>query len=67
MMMDARLRHEMVNKPLKDYNILQNTYRGQLEWHHYVLRAVANFVQMKIENNEMHVFQVIVDGDYGSN
>ena len=43
--------------------MLQNTYRGQLEWHYYVFGAVANLLQMKIENNEMHVFQVIVDDD----
>ena len=27
--------------------------------------AVANLVQMKIENNEMHIIQVVVDDDYG--
>ena len=33
-------------------------YRGQLQWHHYVFGAVANLVQMKIENDEMHIFQM---------
>ena len=41
--------------------MLQNTCRGQLECHHYVFGAVANLVQMKIENDEMSVFQVNVD------
>ena len=31
MMTDARVRHETVSKLLKDYHMLQNTYRGQLE------------------------------------
>ena len=42
MMTDARSRHVVVNKLLKDYNMLQNTYRGQLEWYHYVFGTVAN-------------------------
>ena len=62
--MDARAQHEMVHKLLKDYNMLQNTYRGQLEWHCYVIGAVADLVQIRIENNEMHAFQVVVDDDY---
>ena len=63
MMTDARVRHETANKLLKDNNILQNTYRGQLEWHHYAFGAVANLVllQMKVENNEMSIFQVIME------
>ena len=43
--------------------MLQNTHGAQLEWHHYIFGAVANLVQMKIENNEMHIFQVLVDDD----
>ena len=62
-MTDARARHDMVNKLLKDYNMLQNTYRGQLEWHHYTFGAVANLIQMIIENDETSIFQVVLDDD----
>ena len=37
--------------------MLQNSYREQLGWHHYIFGAVASFVQMKIENDEITVFQ----------
>ena len=67
MMADARVRHETVNKLLKDYNVLCNPYREQLEWDHYVFGAVANLVQMKIENEETSVFQVLLDDDKGNN
>ena len=63
MMMDARARHETVNKLLKDCNMLQNTYREQLEWHHYVFGAVDNLVQLKLENEEMTIFQVVLEDD----
>ena len=46
--------------------MLQNTYRGQLDWHHYVFGAVANLVRMKIENDEMSIFQVVLDYDRNS-
>ena len=62
-MVDARARHKTVNKLLKDYKMLQNIYRGQLEWHHYVFRAVASLVQMKIENDKTTMFQVVLEGD----
>ena len=58
MMVDVRPMHKAVNKLLKNYNMLQNTYRGQLEKHHYEFGAVANLVQMKIENEEMTIFQL---------
>ena len=47
--------------------MLQTTYRGQLEWHHYAFGAVANLVQMKIENDETSVFQVVLDDDDDGN
>ena len=67
MMADARVRHETVNKLLKDYIMLCNPYREQLEWDHYVFGAVENLVQMKIENEETSVFQVLLDDDKGNN
>ena len=69
MMADARVRHETVKKLLKikDYNMLCNPYREQLEWDHYVFEAVANLAQMKIENEETSVFQVCLDDDNGNN
>ena len=62
-MADTRVRHETVNKLLKDYNMLCNTYREQLEWDHYAFGEVANLVQMKIENEETSVFQAFLDDD----
>ena len=56
-MVDARVSHETVNKVLKDYNMLCNTYRGQLEQHHYVFGAVVNLVHMRIENEETSIIQ----------
>ena len=46
--------------------MLQNTYRAQLGWHHYVFGAVAHSVQMKIEHDEMTVFQVVWEDDDGN-
>ena len=66
-MADARVRHERVNKLLKDCKMLCNPYREQLEWDHYVFGAVVNLVQMKIENEETSVFQVCLDDDKGNN
>ena len=38
-----------------------------MEWHHYVFGPVANLVQMRIENDETSIFQVVVDDDDGHN
>ena len=66
-MVDARARHETVNKLLKDYNMLCNPYKGQLEWHHYAFGAMTNLVQKRIEYGETSVFQVFLEDDEGNN
>ena len=63
MMADARARHESVNKLFKDYAVLRNKYRGQLIFHRLVFGAVANIVQMRIENKETTVFSVVVEDE----
>ena len=39
MMVDARARHETVNKLFKDYNVFKNTYRGKLGFHHLIFNT----------------------------
>ena len=61
MLADARARHEVVNSYFKRYNILKDKYRGDLGWHNVVFGAVVNLVQLRIENNDLDVFQVEVE------
>ena len=42
MMADARARHNMVNKLMKDYRVLWSKFRGDIGWHHYIFGAMAN-------------------------
>lgn len=45
-------RHETVNKRLKAFNSLKQEFRHDLRKHPIVVRAVANLVQLMIENGE---------------
>ncbi len=47
-----RARHETVNKRLKDFDILVQTYRHDVENHSHVFRAVAVLVQLGLLNGE---------------
>lgn len=52
-------RHETVNKRVKQFKILKETYRHTLEKHPLVFHAVLNLVQMNIESGEP-LFQIII-------
>lgn len=43
-------RHETVNKRMKQFKILKNTYRHSLQKHPLVFHAVANLTQLMIQN-----------------
>lgn len=43
-------RHESVNKRMKQFKILKNTYRHSLEKHPLVFHAVANLTQLMLKN-----------------
>lgn len=45
-------RHETVNKRLKQFKILHETYRHHLSKHPIVFHAVANLTQIMIQNGE---------------
>lgn len=45
-------RHETVNKRLKQFKILKETYRHPLEKHPTVFHAVTNVTQLLINNDE---------------
>lgn len=45
-------RHETVNKRLKQFLILKQPFRHDLKKHPMVFKAVANLVQLMIENGE---------------
>lgn len=47
-----RARHETVNKRLKDFAILSQTYRHNLEDHAFIFRAVVVLTQLGIESGE---------------
>ena len=49
---NARHRHEMVNERLKNFNVLANNFRHELEKHSACFRAVAVITQLNIENGE---------------
>jgi hypothetical protein len=43
-------RHETVNKRFKDFVILREIYRHDLDFHIYCFQAVANIVQLNIQH-----------------
>lgn len=45
-------RHETVNKRLRHYKILKDTFRNSIEKHPTVFHAVVNLTQLSIENGE---------------
>lgn len=45
-------RHETVNSRLKSFNVLKYEFRHNLLFHPQCFRAVANLVQLSIENGE---------------
>lgn len=45
-------RHETVNKRMKQFLILKHPFRNNLRKHPMVFRAVANLVQLMLENGE---------------
>lgn len=45
-------RHETVNKRLRHFQILKQTFRNDLSKHPMVFHAVANLTQLMIENGE---------------
>lgn len=47
-----RSRHETVNMRLKNFAVLNQRYRHNLEDHAYIFRAVAVLVQISLENGE---------------
>ena len=54
----ARLRHETINRRLKQFGILGQTYRHSLDKHQFVFRAIAVITQLEITSGE-GPFQVI--------
>lgn len=45
-------RHETVNKRMRQFHILKHPFRNNLRKHPMVFQAVANLVQLMIENGE---------------
>ena len=66
MMTDACARKETVNKLFKDYAVLRNKFRGDIMVHHMIFGAVANIVQMRIENGETSVFSIVMEDNVGT-
>jgi len=50
--MRIRARHESVNGRMKNFKILQESYRHNLSNHGNVFRSIAVLVQLSIENGE---------------
>ena len=48
----VRSRHETVNKRFKQWGILNQIYRHNLDNHAYVFRAVVVLTQLSMENGE---------------
>jgi len=53
----ARARHETMNKRLKQFNILHQTYRHHLDDHGSVLRACAVTAQLGFKHGGMGLFE----------
>lgn len=51
-------RHETVNKRIKQFRVLKDTFRNSLEKHPMVFHAVVNLTELMIENGEP-LFSVI--------
>lgn len=49
MKLEARSRHECVNRRFKTWGILQQTYRGDISMHELCFKSVANITQLIIE------------------
>lgn len=45
-------RHETVNKRIRQFNILKQTFRHSLELHPKIFHAVVNITQLNIQNGE---------------
>ena len=43
-------RHELVNKRIRHFKMLQDRYKGDLDFHPTIFHAVINIVQLQIEN-----------------
>lgn len=54
-----RARHETVNKRLKEFNILRNTFRHCLKKHGVCFHAVANITQIVLER-ESPLFKIFL-------
>ena len=48
----ARSRHETVNKRVKQFKILRDTFRSDIEKHSYVFRAVLVLTQLSLKRGE---------------
>jgi hypothetical protein len=48
----VRARRETLNKCLKDWGALRETFRHKLEVHNLVFRSIANILQVAIRNGE---------------
>lgn len=45
-------RHETINKRIRQFNILKNTFRNSLVKHPLIFHAVVNVTEIIIENGE---------------
>lgn len=52
-----RARHETLNKRLKQFAILQRTYRHNIDMHHYVFFAVAHITQVCLDTEPLFVIE----------
>ena len=59
----ARARHETVNRQVKQFGCLSNTYRHKLQKHGAMFHAIANITQLAIMDNEP-LFQVGYNENY---
>jgi hypothetical protein len=50
-------RHETVNRRFKQFAILRNTFRNKIEKHSSCVRAIANMIQVSMNNGEK-LFQI---------
>lgn len=60
----ARSRHETMNRRLKQFGVLVQTFRHDLQKHVYCFHAIANIVQLDIMNgNDLFSVQYCDWGD----
>ena len=48
----ARARHETINKRLKVFNALHDTWRHDISKHKYAIKAIVTLVQLSFERGE---------------